>query len=74
MVIGSIWGDEKLDLCVNKELTETLLDYLEIITEKINAAMAPNDWKNRRLRKFSLPEHSKGVVICETPEQLMENL
>jgi hypothetical protein len=36
LVIGSIWGDEKLDLTLHKELCMCLFDYLEIATSKMS--------------------------------------
>jgi hypothetical protein len=76
MIIGSIWGDEKLDLSINKDITEYLFDYLEIITEKMYSSMSVtgSSWNKKRSSDYNLNEHPKGVKICETPEQLMENL
>ena len=83
MIIGSIWGDEKLDLTINYDITRSLFDYLEIITEKMNSIIPATDsstpttgssWAKKRRNDYILHEHPKGVKICETPEQLMENL
>ena len=74
MIIGSIWGDEKLDLSINKDITEYLFDYLEIITEKMYSSMSESQWAKKMSNDYNLHEHPKGVKICETPEQLMENL
>lgn len=59
MVIGSIWGDEKLDLTINKDITSFLFYYLEIITEKMNASIpaipaAGSRWSEKRSSNYTL--------------------
>jgi hypothetical protein len=75
LVIGAIWGDEKLDLSIHKDLCDGLFNYLEIIIEKMHSNMNPSVWsRNKAQPKLFLAENPKGVQICETPEQLIENI
>jgi hypothetical protein len=35
LVIGSIWGDEKLDLTIHKEILQNLFQYLDVMIDQL---------------------------------------
>ena len=62
LIIGSIWGDEKLDLTIHKDLLQTLFALVEIMIAKMYESLACNKstWSQNKLK--SSPQKSLNII------------
>ena len=80
LIIGSIWGDEKLDLRIHKDLLQTLFETIEIMIGQLFEKMPQNQnaWSRRvmkdRVNKKLIDGDTKGVQICQSAQDLALNL
>ena len=80
LIIGSIWGDEKLDLTIHKDLMQTLFALIEIMIGKMCEGLQCNKstWSQNKLKQtkknLNILSSENGICQCENAEQLHINL
>ena len=80
LIIGSMWGDEKIDLRIHKELLLTLFWYAEKMIQQMFFDIPTNrkGWSRKRIQNAKdldiIPDNGKGVKICRTPEDICQTI
>ena len=73
LIIGSMWGDEKLDLTICPEILKSCFSMVDKMIEELYFEIAKNRSTSLR-RNLQLPYHAKGIKTCRRGEELSESL